>query len=57
MIYVDFTKWGVVLEGGVNCLVVSVLYDNGKTFDKEGLLTEPEHHLTCRWMEAENKVL
>lgn len=36
VIYVDFTKWGVVLEGGVNCLVVSVLFDDGKTFDKEG---------------------
>lgn len=37
MIYVDFTKWGVVLEGGVNCLVVSVLYDDGKTFDRDGM--------------------
>lgn len=34
--YVDFTKWGVVIEGAVNCLVVSVLFDDGKSFDKEG---------------------
>jgi hypothetical protein len=54
VIYVDFTKWGVVLEGGVNCLVVSVLFDDGKTFDKEGDSCRRSTMLTYRAMETEN---